>query len=147
MAAIRPHAPNQKTRLYARLTPEEVGSRLALIRDDNPHLQPRDEPLVGMLAANLIKAEAARAYQSQAWFLIRSTSGHLAFQNFERQLMALEQHVVKLATILGLTPESRWVMKIPNEKDVTNDPVEAARALARQQQAEFAAARDNGDEG
>ncbi len=39
------------------------------------------------------------------------------FQAFEKQLLALEQHTVRLATILGLTPESRWAMKIPHEKD------------------------------
>ncbi len=117
MIAIRPPSPNRKHRLFARLSDEEVAPRVAAIRDQNPHLQPRDEPLVAMFAANVIKCESARAWQSRTWFLTRSGNGLLAFQAFEKQLLALEQHTVRLATILGLTPESRWAMKIPHEKD------------------------------
>ncbi len=118
MIRIRPPAPAQKHRLGCRLSDEEVGERVAQLRALHPHLQPKDEPLVSILAASLIKAEAARAWQNKTWFMTRSHRGILAFQPFEQQLRALEAHILKYSHALGITPEARFLLKIPHEKDV-----------------------------
>jgi phage terminase small subunit len=117
MAKIRPPAPNKKHRLHARLEPEQVAARVAQLRAEHPHLQPRDEPLLRMLAVAYIKLEAAYSYQATTWYLSRSASGILNAQRFEAELRRTEERALSLAKELRLTPAARAGLEDPGGED------------------------------